>query len=172
MWLVRLYYWTAKNCVAGTTINPWEHLPTSSIYFRGLLIMENTTNFTLHSSAVVNEGGPTMHALFGVVAGLSLIGNLLLCIVMLRRRTMLTKTYNILIFNLAIADMLTGWSFCLNICRVNRRANSISWRIYLTWKLRFFFHIFFQKYDSKFFGNAKTIWSSTFSTVRYRLLRQ
>ncbi|XP_031574595.1 histamine H2 receptor-like [Actinia tenebrosa] len=70
--------------------------------------MVNSTNNSTTNSDVVKEGGPTMRALFGVVAGLSLVGNLLLCIVILRRRTMLTKTYNILIFNLAIADMLTG----------------------------------------------------------------
>ncbi|XP_001637411.2 G-protein coupled receptor 83 [Nematostella vectensis] len=47
-------------------------------------------------------------ALFGAVACLSLFGNLLLCVVMVRRRSMLRKTYNVLILNLACADSLTG----------------------------------------------------------------
>ena len=57
---------------------------------------------------MVQDASPTMRVLFGVVAGLSVVGNMLLCIVMIRRRAMLGKTYNILIFNLAVADMLTG----------------------------------------------------------------
>ena len=54
------------------------------------------------------DGGSTMKALFGVVAALSILSNACLCIVMLRRRVMLKKTYNILIFNLGITDFLTG----------------------------------------------------------------
>ena len=74
--------------------------------------MTNTTNEAIKNETsllqLVPDANPTMRVLFGVVAGLSVVGNSLLCIVMLRRRTMLSKTYNILIFNLAIADMLTG----------------------------------------------------------------
>ena len=44
----------------------------------------------------------------GSIAIFSIIGNLLLCIVILKRRSMLTKPYNVLIFNLAATDMLTG----------------------------------------------------------------
>ena len=47
-------------------------------------------------------------AVCGFIAVFSFIGNLLLCIVILIRRSMLTKPYNVLIFNLAITDMLTG----------------------------------------------------------------
>lgn len=49
----------------------------------------------------------------GFIATFSFIGNLLLCVVILKRRSMLTKPYNVLIFNLAVTDMLTG-EFCLN----------------------------------------------------------
>lgn len=45
---------------------------------------------------------------FGLIAALSVLGNLLLCIVMVRKRSMLRKAYNVLIFNLAVADTLTG----------------------------------------------------------------
>lgn len=44
----------------------------------------------------------------GFIAVVSFIGNFLLCIVILKRRSMLTKPYNVLIFNLAVTDMLTG----------------------------------------------------------------
>ncbi|KAK3752224.1 hypothetical protein QZH41_012235 [Actinostola sp. cb2023] len=66
-----------------------------------------TTNSTKELSGII-DGGSTMRTFFGLVAGLSVVSNALLCIVMLRRRAMLSKTYNILIFNLAITDMLTG----------------------------------------------------------------
>jgi len=49
----------------------------------------------------------------GFIATFSFFGNLLLCVVILKRRSMLTKPYNVLIFNLAVTDMLTG-EFCLN----------------------------------------------------------
>ena len=49
----------------------------------------------------------------GLIATFSFIGNLLLCVVILKRRSMLTKPYNVLIFNLAVTDMLTG-EFCFS----------------------------------------------------------
>lgn len=50
----------------------------------------------------------TMHYIFGSIAALSFFGNFLLCLVICRRRKLLSKTYNILMSNLAITDMLTG----------------------------------------------------------------
>jgi len=73
-----------------------------------------TTNSTKELSGII-DGGSTMRTFFGLVAGLSVVSNALLCIVMLRRRAMLSKTYNILIFNLAITDMLTGTTLILMI---------------------------------------------------------
>lgn len=49
-----------------------------------------------------------MTAVCAFIALFSFTGNLLLCIVILKRRSMLTKPYNVLIFNLAVTDMLTG----------------------------------------------------------------
>ena len=50
-----------------------------------------------------------MAAVCGLIAFFSFVGNLLLCVVIfLRRRSMLAKPYNVLIFNLAVTDMLTG----------------------------------------------------------------
>lgn len=46
--------------------------------------------------------------LFGNIAALSFLGNLLLNMAICRRRQLLLKTYNLLVLNLAITDMLTG----------------------------------------------------------------
>lgn len=58
-----------------------------------------------------NEHSFTMAAVCGLIALLSFVGNPLLCVVILRRRSMLAKPYNVLIFNLAVTDMLTGKIF-------------------------------------------------------------
>lgn len=57
---------------------------------------------------ISNEHSVVMTAVCGFIALFSFTGNLLLCIVILKRRSMLTKPYNVLIFNLAVTDMLTG----------------------------------------------------------------
>lgn len=46
--------------------------------------------------------------LFGSIAALSFLGNLLLSMAICKRRQLLLKTYNLLVLNLAITDMLTG----------------------------------------------------------------
>lgn len=46
--------------------------------------------------------------MFGNIAVLSFVGNLLLCVAICKRRHLLFKTYNQLVLNLAIADLLTG----------------------------------------------------------------
>ena len=51
-----------------------------------------------------------MKSIFGVIAVLSILGNLLLCLVISRKRSMLKKPYNVLILNLAVTDMLMGRS--------------------------------------------------------------
>lgn len=57
---------------------------------------------------ISEEHSLVVTAVCGLIAVFSFIGNLLLCIVILKRRSMLTKPYNVLIFNLAVTDMLTG----------------------------------------------------------------
>lgn len=47
-------------------------------------------------------------AFFGVVAFLSVAGNFFLCVILLRRKSMLKKTYNVLILNLAATDIFGG----------------------------------------------------------------
>ena len=57
---------------------------------------------------ISEEHSLAVTAVCGFIAVFSFIGNLLLCIVILKRRSVLTKPYNVLIFNLAVTDMLTG----------------------------------------------------------------
>lgn len=57
------------------------------------------------------EHSLTMTSVCSVISLLSFVGNLLLCVVILKRRSMLAKPYNVLIFNLAVTDMLTGKLF-------------------------------------------------------------
>ncbi|KAL9950285.1 hypothetical protein ACROYT_G042763 [Oculina patagonica] len=52
--------------------------------------------------------GVVMKTSFGIIATLSFFGNLLLCLVIFMKRSMLNKPYNMLICSLAITDMLTG----------------------------------------------------------------
>ena len=52
--------------------------------------------------------GVVMKTSFGIIASLSFFGNLLLCLVIFMKRSMLKKPYNILIGSLAVTDMLTG----------------------------------------------------------------
>ena len=51
---------------------------------------------------------PALHVTFCVIAVISFTFNLLFCIVLLRKRSMLKKAHNILLFSLAVVDMLTG----------------------------------------------------------------
>lgn len=49
-------------------------------------------------------------SIFGSIAVLAFVANLLLCFVICRRRDLLSKPYNILILNLTATDLLTGTS--------------------------------------------------------------
>lgn len=46
--------------------------------------------------------------IYGGIAVLSLLLNSLLCLVMIRKPSMLKRPHNILLFTLALADLLTG----------------------------------------------------------------
>ena len=49
---------------------------------------------------------------FGLIAFLAFTENSLLCVVILRNYGMLRSAYNVLIFSLAVTDMLTGNLLC------------------------------------------------------------
>ncbi|EDO48105.1 predicted protein [Nematostella vectensis] len=67
----------------------------------------NESNSNSTSGEMAREG-VFAHIAFGIITSLSLVGNILICVVVLRRRRLLRKPYNILILNLAITDLLTG----------------------------------------------------------------
>lgn len=48
------------------------------------------------------------HVFFGIIAVLAFVGNFLICVVIVRKKRLLSKQYNILILNLAVTDLLTG----------------------------------------------------------------
>ena len=48
---------------------------------------------------------------FGFIAALAFIGNGLFCILILKNYRMLRSAYNLLIFSLAVTDMITGKRF-------------------------------------------------------------
>lgn len=52
--------------------------------------------------------GITLQVVFGIIAFLAVFGNLMFCIVLLRKRFLLKKPYNVLLLVLAVTDMLTG----------------------------------------------------------------
>ena len=65
------------------------------------------TNCT--SPAVPSEGSDiALHVLFGVIASLAFISNGVLILIVLRNKSMLKSSYNVLILCLAVTDMLTG----------------------------------------------------------------
>lgn len=71
--------------------------------------------------------------LFGNIAAFSFLGNLLLSMAICRRRQLLLKTYNLLVLNLAITDMLTGlFPVRMSVCCCN-------WLYDLIW---FYYFIF------------------------------
>lgn len=56
----------------------------------------------------INHSRTTLRVTFGVIASLALLGNGLVCAVILRSRSMLKNSYNLMIVSLAFTDMCTG----------------------------------------------------------------
>ncbi len=73
--------------------------------FSNKTLPELSTEVSLPSS---NHSGVTLQAVFGIISFLSFFGNLVFCVVLLRKRYLLKKPYNILLLVLAVTDMLTG----------------------------------------------------------------
>ncbi|KAJ7370776.1 hypothetical protein OS493_029765 [Desmophyllum pertusum] len=68
----------------------------------------NTTSWSTNTQRGDNKPHVMLQILFGFIALLAFCGNGLLCIVILRRRRFLRSSYNLVIFSLAVTDMLTG----------------------------------------------------------------
>lgn len=70
-------------------------------------------NETSFHKNIVDSNLKTMlfSSIFGSIAVLSFLGNLLLCLVICRHRKRLSKPYNILMINRTAMDMLIGLNF-------------------------------------------------------------
>lgn len=68
--------------------------------------MENSTSSAPTASADHESVG--LQVAFSLIAGASFSFNLLFCVMLLGNRAMLKKSHNILLFSLAVVDMLTG----------------------------------------------------------------
>ena len=74
--------------------------------------MSETNNSTTPTEPVFENNKLELDGMIRIICGvigfLALLSNLALCAVLLRNRQMLQRAYNIIIFALAIVDMLTG----------------------------------------------------------------
>ena len=72
--------------------------------------MAFTTNGTnsADNKTSIDYSRATLRVTFGVIASLALLGNGLVCAVILRSRSMLQNSYNLMILSLAFTDMFTG----------------------------------------------------------------
>ena len=76
----------------------------------------NTSAYLINTSVLRPQDTPSptqaygylLRVAFGLIAFLAFTGNGILCIVILRNYGMLRSAYNVLIFCLAVTDMLTG----------------------------------------------------------------
>lgn len=55
-----------------------------------------------------SQSEDVLGAAFSIIAGSAFVFNLAFCVVLLKKRAMLRKPHNTLLFNLAITDLLTG----------------------------------------------------------------
>ena len=72
--------------------------------------MAHPINRTSQSDAAVGvvQSEPALRVAFSMIAGSAFVLNLMFCVVLLKKRAMMKKPYNTLLFNLAITDLFTG----------------------------------------------------------------
>ena len=68
----------------------------------------NTTGSAELNETRVHYSRTALRVTFGVIALLAVLGNGLVCAVILRCRRMLKNSYNLMILSLAFTDMFTG----------------------------------------------------------------
>ena len=69
------------------------------------------TNISTLTTPPASADSYLLPVAFGFIAALAFIGNGLFCILMLKNYRMLRSAYNLLIFSLAVTDMITGKRF-------------------------------------------------------------
>ena len=77
-------------------------------YISSLFRLNGSSYLRKNATVSSLEQNVVTKPIFGAIATLSFLGNLLLCVVISRKRSMLKQPYNVLILNLAVTDMLTG----------------------------------------------------------------
>ena len=98
--------------------------------------MDTSIHRVLSSNQNSSEQNKVLMFSFGLIAALSFGGNVILCVVILRRRFMLKQPYNVLIFNLAVTDLLTGEIFILIVLFAIIQLRKTWYALYLdTWTL-------------------------------------
>ncbi len=72
--------------------------------------LQNDSGKELPTPAIEDQSfqANVREATFGVIAALSFLLNFLFCVIMMRKPAMLKRPHNILLFSLAITDLLTG----------------------------------------------------------------
>ncbi len=101
-----------------------------------MLHYNNTTFFVMRdiskpnlSSNEENSQTKAKEAMFAVIAALSFLLNFLFCVTMTRKPAMLKRPHNILLFSLAITDLLTGLlklEFVLDLVTISMPLSSVS----------------------------------------------
>ena len=83
--------------------------------FRKLENMTPTTNYSdlAESKSRIDRSQTSLRVTFGVIASLAILGNALVCAVILRSRAMLKNSYNLMILALAFTDLFTGKSIAV-----------------------------------------------------------
>ena len=61
------------------------------------------------STSTADAYARAREVIYGVIAALSFLLNFLFAVIMIRKPAMLKRPHNILLFSLAITDLLTGW---------------------------------------------------------------
>jgi len=74
---------------------------------RVMAFSTNNTN-SADNKTSIDYSRATLRVTFGVIASLALLGNGLVCAVILRSRSMLKNSYNMMILYLAFTDLFTG----------------------------------------------------------------
>ena len=72
---------------------------------------DNSSNESLSTPALEDQNSQAKAGeagMFGLIAALSFLLNSLFCVIMMRKPAMLKRPHNILLFSLAITDLLTG----------------------------------------------------------------
>ena len=71
---------------------------------------KNISSKELFTPAIEDQSSQAKarEVMFGVIAALSFLLNFLFCVIMIRKPARLKRPHNILLFSLAITDLLTG----------------------------------------------------------------